>query len=344
MTKICTNAEYVEWLKSRVGDAYWYGTYYNDCTEDLLAKKAKQYPSHYGKSRMAQYSADIKNSKKCGDCVGAAIKGAIWSELGKRKPVYGSHGCPDKSADGMFAYCKEHGMARGGIDSMADVPGIAVRYAGHVGVYIGGGRVVEWRGFKYGCVETALKGRAWTHWYKLPWVEYAEDAKGGESAPGIDVGALGSRILKHGRKGEDVRTLQGILMELGYKLPEYGTDGDYGEETTEAVRRLQADLRIGVDGHYGPITHAALMELLGERAAQDEDESDAAPAEPKQHVRVTGGTVYVRSGPGTEYGILLVVKKGAMLDHVATAANGWHAIVAGGVSGWIGPKYTEVQV
>jgi hypothetical protein len=76
--------------------------------------------------------------------------------------------------------------------------------------------------------------------------------------------------------------------------------------------------------------------------AQDEDESDAAQIEPKQHVRVTGGTVYVRSGPGTEYGILLVVKKGAMLDHVATADNGWHAVVAGSVSGWIGPKYTEV--
>lgn len=338
--KVFTNIEFAEWLKSRKGDVYWYGTHYHECSESLLARKAKQYPSHYGKSRMTQYSADIKNSKMCSDCVGA-IKGAVWSELGRRKQVYGSHGCPDKSADGMFAYCKEQGMDWGGMDSLPETPGIAVRYAGHVGVYIGGGRVVEWRGFKYGRVETALDGRPWTHWYALPWVEYiTEDMD--DTVPGVDVGMLGERLLKQGRKGEDVRILQTILMELGYKLPEYGADGDYGEETADAVRKLQADAKIGVDGHYGPITHGALMEILSERAAQDEDESDSAPVEPKRHVRVTGGTVYVRSGPGKEYGILMVVKKGALLDHVSTAENGWHAVIAGGMAGWIGPKYTEV--
>lgn len=338
--KVFTNIEFAEWLKSRKGDVYWYGTHYHECSEGLLARKAKQYPMHYGKSRMARYSEDIKNGKMCSDCVGA-IKGAAWSELGRHKQVYSSHGCPDKSADGMFAYCKSVGMDNGGMDSLPEIPGVAVRYAGHVGVYIGGGRVVEWRGFKYGRVETTLNSRPWTHWYMLPWVEYIT-ADMDDTTPGIDVGALGSRLLKEGKKGEDVRILQTILMELGYALPKYGADGDYGKETADAVRAFQVDRQIGVDGRYGPVTHGELMEILNERAAQDEDEEGGAPAEPKKQVRVTGGSVYVRSGPGTQYGIERVVKKGTLLDHVATADNGWHSVIVDGEAGWIGPKYTEV--
>ena len=53
--RICTNAEYVEWLKSRVGDAYWYGTYYLPCTEQLLKRKRAQYPEHYDADRTEKY-------------------------------------------------------------------------------------------------------------------------------------------------------------------------------------------------------------------------------------------------------------------------------------------------
>ena len=347
MEKVFTNIEWVKWLReqARLKRPYWYGTCHYECTESLLARKAKQYPAHYGKSRFARYSEDIKNSQICGDCVGAAIKGAVWSELGAREPVSKSHGCPDKSADGMFSYCKAQGMDWGGIDTLPDIPGVAVRYSGHVGIYVGGGEVVEWRGFAYGCVETELKDRKWTHWYKIPWVEYVDEDKPQEPEENVfDVGALGSRLLKRGRKGEDVRTLQEMLIGLGYDLSRYGADGDYGSETEKAVMDFQQDTGLDADGDYGPMTHAALMEILAERSAQEREEEDEtqAPAGPKRYVLVTGGSVYIRKGPGKEHDVVTVVREGMLLDWVATAANGWHAVELDGVEGWIGPKYSEV--
>ena len=65
-------------------------------------------------------------------------------------------------------------------------------------------------------------------------------------------------ILKRGMKGEDVRRLQLRLMELGYGLPRYGADGEYGAETAAAVKAFQADRGLQVDGVAGEATLAAL--------------------------------------------------------------------------------------
>ncbi|MDO4384895.1 MAG: peptidoglycan-binding domain-containing protein [Clostridia bacterium] len=64
--------------------------------------------------------------------------------------------------------------------------------------------------------------------------------------------------LKRGMKGEDVRRLQQRLMELGYSLPKYGADGDYGSETATAVKAFQADRNLTVDGVAGEATLTAL--------------------------------------------------------------------------------------
>ena len=64
--------------------------------------------------------------------------------------------------------------------------------------------------------------------------------------------------LKRGMKGDDVRQLQQRLMELGYALPKYGADGDYGSETVTAVKAFQADRGLTVDGIAGEATLTAL--------------------------------------------------------------------------------------
>lgn len=43
-----------------------------------------------------------------------------------------------------------------------------------------------------------------------------------------DVETEARTTLKRGMRGEDVRKLQMRLMELGYSLPKYGADGEYG--------------------------------------------------------------------------------------------------------------------
>lgn len=336
MEKVFTNIEHVAWLKeqARLKRPYWYGTYYLDCTENLLNKKAKQYPSHYTPGRMATYRKHIANKQICGDCVNGAIKGAIWSELGKRKPVYASHGCPDTNADGMFAYCKSKGMDWGPISNIPDIPGVAVRFSGHVGVYIGNGEVAEWRGFAYGCVITKLKSRKWTHWYKLPWSEYVAE---GSKITVSDIGTLGSRLLKRGHEGEDVKILQELLMELGYSLPKYGADGDYGSETETAVIKFQQKNRLAADGKYGEKSHEMLMSLIAEMEDDDEDDDKFIG-----YIRVTGGTVNIRKGSNTKYDIVTVVKKNTKLPYSAVASNGWYYVTIDGLSGWISNKYAEV--
>lgn len=65
-------------------------------------------------------------------------------------------------------------------------------------------------------------------------------------------------ILKRGMKGDDVRKLQQRLIELGYALPKYGADGEYGSETATAVKAFQRDRGLQADGIAGEATLAAL--------------------------------------------------------------------------------------
>ena len=159
------------------------------------------------------------------------------------------------------------------MDSLPEVPGIALRSDGHVGVYVGGGYAVEERGFNYGCVKTRVKDRKWTHWYYLPFIDYGE---GGSVKPPQTEYALGSRLLRKGTEGNDVKQLQEYLLRLGYSLPKYGADGDFGAETEAAVQAFQEDEGLEVDGKYGEKSHAALMDALS-----DDDDAPEQPAQPE---------------------------------------------------------------
>ncbi len=81
---------------------------------------------------------------------------------------YGTHGMPDIGANQMYYSATESGT----IDTMPDIPGLAVWHDGHIGVYIGGGQVIEAMGTKYGVVKTELANRGWTHWLKIPYINY----------------------------------------------------------------------------------------------------------------------------------------------------------------------------
>lgn len=71
-----TNEHFVTFCEKMIGMPYWYGTVVYKCTENLRARKAKQYPAHYGSSRTSRYRNDIAKKKVCADCVGL-IKGYI---------------------------------------------------------------------------------------------------------------------------------------------------------------------------------------------------------------------------------------------------------------------------
>ena len=177
-----TSEHFAAWCEKMVGQPYWYGSCVYKCTQSLLDRKSKQYPAHYTSGRMKRYKDDIAKKKVCADCVGAC-KGYAWTNGGQDvlesigtgksfSSKYGAHGCPDKSANGMFSWAKSKGAEWGAISTLPEIPGIALRFDGHVGYYVGNGYAVEWRGFNYGCVRTRVKDRPWTHWYKLPFIDY----------------------------------------------------------------------------------------------------------------------------------------------------------------------------
>lgn len=62
---------------------------------------------------------------------------------------------------------------------------------------------------------------------------------------------------------------------------------------------------------------------------------DEAPSGPL--VRITGGTVNIRCGPGTGYPALSVAKKGEAYPFME--AGGWLPIDLGGATGWVSGKY-----
>lgn len=67
------------------------------------------------------------------------------------------------------------------------------------------------------------------------------------------------KVLKQGSRGEQVRALQILLVGRGQKLPKYGCDGDYGDETVSAVKAFQKAKGISVDGIAGKNTFSKLL-------------------------------------------------------------------------------------
>lgn len=366
-----TNEHFAQFCRQMEGEPYWYGTCVYKCTSSLLASKSRQYPSHYGSSRTSRYKDDIAKKKVASDCVGGC-KGYAWTNGGvgvleaigtdnKLTKKYGSNGCPDKSANGMFTWAKSKGMPWGTIDTMPEIVGLAVRFDGHIGYYIGNGEVSEWRGFAYGNQITKLSKRKWTHWFQLPFLNYGDAnislAPPAVTTPTLTDVPLGNRLLKKGMSGTDVKALQELLLQLGYKLPKYGADGDYGAETMAAVKAFQKAEGLPQDGLYGDKTHAELMDAVADdEQAKDEvqdaepdnddptveaPETEEKPAAPRVEI-ISGNKVNIRVGNDTKYSRITQVVGGTTFEWIATAANGWHAVVVGSRIGWVSGKYSRV--
>ena len=277
-----TNEHFAAFCEKMVGQPYWFGCCLYKATNSLLTRKTNQYPSSYVSSRTARYKQDIINQKIVADCIGG-LKGYMWTGggVGVLEAIgtdstftskYGSNGCPDKGANSMFTYAKNKGMDWGAIGTLPEIVGLALTKSGHVGYYVGNGYAVEWKGFSYGCVKTKVAGRGWTHWYKLPFIQYGDVAvsvSDSTTATTEDTAqsdsSFGTRTLRYTKgktmlRGDDVLAVQARLIELGFDPGK--ADGVYGPMTVATVTAFQAAKGLETDGAVGSITRAVLVSAV----------------------------------------------------------------------------------
>lgn len=162
-----TNIGLVEYCRAQLGRPYWWGGYGSKSTTNLLSWYRKTYPDQYSYDKRPKYEDQL--GKKVHDCVGL-IKGYMWSKDPEDpNPKYNGNEFKDCTSDGLLS----RSTVNGPISTIPrDVPGLAVYMPGHVGVYIGNGKVIEAKGHAYGVVETDLEGRGWKNWSYIDGIKY----------------------------------------------------------------------------------------------------------------------------------------------------------------------------
>lgn len=242
--------ELIQYAANAVGGGYCWGADGQTCTPALRRELAARTGNSAAKENLLTVCAKW-DGRKVWDCSGL-FRGA-WRALLK----YRSGG-----ATGIYEnWCAE----KGPITTMPDEPGIAVfrgdsRTKEHIGLYIGGGEVIDARSSGKGVVRTKKSAYKWTHWGRLADVDYSET----EDEPTVlEVKWRGTVKTKTGNginlwdtplkaasvqrvpEGETIAVLddarEGLRMafyggklgyaDAGYLVPEGGAAGDCGANT-----------------------------------------------------------------------------------------------------------------
>lgn len=224
---------------------YVYGTYGKILTTDIAESKAKQYPSQNTQSRLSGYLKLVGNKYYALDCVGL-IKAYLWGGIDNIKYVSST----DKSANGMYLAASK----KGNIDyktykhGVPEVQGLAVQMNGHIGVYIGNGKVIESTpNTKYakqshklgGVCETKVTDRKWEHWLYIPYIEYIVNPYE-EPTRTIYYDTSKKKVVC---TGEDVKYVQYVIGA--------DCDGRFGPASDKALRAWQKQNGLTVDGRFG---------------------------------------------------------------------------------------------
>lgn len=100
------------------------------------------------------------------------------------------------------------------------------------------------------------------------------DAANGSSTSSSD-GTKYTRLLKKTSplmKGNDVKYIQELLIDLGYSVGNTKADGQYGDNTVSAVKSFQKDHKLTVDGIVGPDTWNAIVKAHDDKDKKPVDE------------------------------------------------------------------------
>lgn len=141
----------------------------------------------------------------------------------------------------------------------------------HTAMYCGNGKEVEAsineKGTAHGGQPGDQTGREflirdyrnypWTHVYRY---------KGGTTSSAGTSGS-GKTYLSKGDAGDEVKTMQSMLIKCGYSCGAAGADGDFGSGTDKGLRAFQKANGLAVDGQYGPASKAKLEALYSQKTS-----------------------------------------------------------------------------
>lgn len=149
--------------------------------------------------------------------------------------------------------------------------------------------------------------------------------------------------LSKGDKGNDVKTMQTMLIAVGYSCGSYGADGDFGSDSDKALRKFQGDYGLTVDGKYGAKSKAKLESVYNRKKS----------SKPLGTYKVTAKSgLYVREGAGTNYNIVPKNKltknaqehaksNGALRYGTRVTVKEWKNGFARIPSGWVSGDYLK---
>ena len=234
------NINLVAFAKLMIGCPYWMGTYGQIASEQVYNSCKSRYPESYPPKKWTyeSFAKDIRAKAKVMDCSGL-IK-AFWMTPNPLETPYAAAkyiAKYDLSANMLEAQAKE----KGDIKTIPEIAGLLVWKSGHVGIYIGGGKVIEEAGHQQGCIESRLADKNWQKWLKHPYLEYVDTpAPSPAPAPSGEV-LISMPILQKGDKCNQVSLLQLCLRRLGYvgaDGKELEIDKSMGKNTAFAVSQF----------------------------------------------------------------------------------------------------------
>ncbi len=141
--------EYPHSLYIRGGNLYNTDLTPNVITLARIASGAKRQPQYYdgGRKEMMEQAVTANPSITGADCSGGVV--GLLRHAGVVKSGF------DLSADGFYGASSNYQR----IKKEELRPGDLVHKQGHIGIYVGGGYVVEWAGGAYGCQLTKVDDR-----------------------------------------------------------------------------------------------------------------------------------------------------------------------------------------
>lgn len=304
----------VDYVKAQLGNPYWYGTYGQILNSAVWRDNSKRYPKYYSDARKATARGRGDYGKKGHDCSGL-LKGALWTFPQAFNMPAKYTASEDMDANTMVKTASESGP----INTIPEIEGLAVWKNNHIGIYIGGGKVIEAKGFDYGVVESKLSDTKWTKWAKLSFVDYAEEVPSKPEAP------------KDEASKEEVYTV--VAGDTLSKIAKrWGT-------TVQAIADANNIKNVNLIIVGQKITRPRTAENGSNTQSEAKDEKIPAPTTWRGIVATERLPLNIRAGAGTNFRVVGQLARNSYATIEGENKNGWYKLADG--RGYVSANYIK---